>query len=279
MRTSRWLVSVLVLVALAAAFPSSAAETAPPAARSATSRGASSTWDARQNFLACVNGDAGHCDVARLAPAERTLVENASSQRNYVSCANGWASGCDPLRLTPEQKRIVDANAAQRAASPCGSKWGLGCGSATAAEGAATETRERRTSVETGPPRYSVGTQRSYAENYPAYAWDEPRHSWSTASWLVPTAIVAAATWPLWTQSYHDDWAAGWYYYPAWWGWYGYGDWNHHGHHGGSGEHHWDDGDSGHHHGDHPAYRPPPATEHPPKRPPSRAQPLKRDWR
>ncbi len=277
MRPRRWILGVLVLLAGGMRSPSRAADATPPPVRSDVGRGAAGTWDARQNFLACVNGEAGRCDAARLTPAERTLVENAASQRNYVACANGWASGCDPLRLTPEQKRIVDAAVAQQAAAPCGSKWALGCGSTSASP--TGEASERRTSVETGAPRSSLGTQRSYAEGYPAYAWDERRYAWSAASWLVPTAIVAAATWPLWTQSYHYDWPSSWYYYPAWWGGYGYGGWNHHGHHGGFEDHHWDDGDSGHHHGDHPGYRPPPATKHPPKAPPSRAQPIKRDWR
>ena len=116
MRSRSRLLTALSVCGLLLAAPIAirATEATPP-------RASDATYDARQNFVACVNGEAGRCNAARLTDAERKLVENASSQRNYVACANGWSAGCDPLRLTPEQKRIVDASAAQRAVAPCGS--------------------------------------------------------------------------------------------------------------------------------------------------------------
>lgn len=280
--------------------------TMPPAARATEPtppRASDATYDARQNFVACVNGEAGACNPARLTDAERKLVENASSQRNYVACANGWSAGCDPLRLTAEQKRIVDASAAQRAVAPCGSRWALGCGAPTAAtpadspgEATTGSAAGTGTQLSSGPPRYELDTQRFYAPSYPVY---EPRYSWSAASWIVPTAIAAAATWPLWTHSYHYDypwyWNDDWYGYPSWgWGW-GWDDGHHHGghggHHGHDGEHH--GGGGGHHGGKPPTYRPPtveplhppttykptPMPKSPTSSPPRTTQPIKHDWR
>ncbi|MBK7976247.1 MAG: hypothetical protein IPK07_24245 [Deltaproteobacteria bacterium] len=262
-----------------------ATEPAPP-------RASDATYDARQNFVACVNGEAGRCSPSRLTDAERKLVENASSQRNYLACANGWSAGCDPLRLTADQKRIVDASAAQRAVAPCGSRWALGCGTSQGdAQSSPASAAGTGTQVSSGPPRYELDTQRFYASGYPAY---EPRYSWSPGSWIVPTAIAAAATWPLWTHSYHYDypryWDDDWYGYPSWgWGW-GWDDDHHHGG-GHSGQHGHGDG---HHGGKPPTYRPP--TSQPPLHPPPTyrptpiskspmssaprpTQPIKRDWR
>ncbi|MBK7976300.1 MAG: hypothetical protein IPK07_24535 [Deltaproteobacteria bacterium] len=79
---------------------------------------------------------------------------------------------------------------------------------------ASQRRRHRHPGELRGPPRYELDTQRFYASGYPAY---EPRYSWSAGSWIVPTAIAAAATWALWTHSYHYD-------YPRYWDddWYGY---------------------------------------------------------
>lgn len=257
-------------------------------------RASDATVDARQNFVACVNGEAGRCNPARLSDAERKLVENASSQRNYVACANGWSAGCDPLRLTADQKRIVDASAAQRAVAPCGSRWALGCGTAAGEPQPAAQSSSAAgtgTQLSSGAPRYELDTQRFYAPAYPTYAY-EPRYSWSAGAWIVPTAIAAAATWPLWTHSYHYDypwyWDDDWYGYPSWgWGW----DDDHH-HHGGHDGHH-GHGDGHHDGGKPPTYRPPtsqplhpPTTYRPtpiPRSPSSSAprptQPIKHDWR
>lgn len=257
---SRVLGSGWLAIASFAACPVGAAEPVVP-------RAADVVHDARQNFVACVNGEAGRCDPARLTDAERKLVENASSQRNYVACANGWSAGCDPLKLTPDQKRIVDASAAQRAVAPCGSRWALGCGTpASEPRSGAQATSEA--------PRYELDTQRFYAPSYPTYAY-EPRYSWSAASWIVPTAIAAAATWPLWTHSYHYDYPwygyDDWYGYPGWgWGW----SWGGDHHHGGHDGHHGHDGghyDGGQHGGRPPSYRPP--TTQPPLHPPPTYRP------
>jgi hypothetical protein len=198
----------------------------------------------QQNYVACVNGDAGNCNPGQLSANERIKVEEASLQRNYVACSNGWASGCDPLRLTSDQRRIVDSVSTQRQIAPCGSKWGMSCASPSQSAHAALPAEtvssepERPAGNHNGAARYDLDTQRAYA---PTYYESEPHYAWGgVAPWLVGGALVAAATWPLWTDwddyYHHCSWS-NYYWRNGWWGGHGYpyayngGHWGHgHGH-------------------------------------------------
>ncbi len=222
-------VFVASLVSLAALAAPRAAWSAAPGSSGAAGAPAGS----QQNYVACVNGDAGNCNPAQLTSDQRTRVEEASLQRNYVACSNGWASGCDPLRLTSDQKRIVDSVATQRQIAPCGTKWGMSCApEAPTAPPPPPPAEAPRSSITTGPPRYDLDTQRFYTTNvYEA----EPRYAWSgIAPWLVGGALVAATTWPLWADWdhhssqwawSHDYWRGGYWnhshpyypYYPRGW--------------------------------------------------------------